>query len=385
MFTFLLMGFVLFNNLIPNPRTPLIEAFTTLGGNIQNCELYDNDIEDFAYHFTNLIKDEEKLKIITLYLEQQNSNMLGYWNKHMKSCKKILKTVILNEVHIDMVCRQLLENSERVLGSKNEMNMLHFRIYSGFLTIKKQYLKSNKNFLKFSSEQGAFLNDNLFQNSDECFWDQAYQSCSPGTKELERLRKEDFFGTTVERRLKQGRKKQIQKISKIKSVYASFKSEKIYQLVIDGKLDIYNMTNPIHEQLVKDFKPVAVELVIRRINNIISRFRDLVSNPDLSQCLPEDIAYGVHIDLKNAFKRCTRKYFYSACSKVNRWSVSFKCFDGSNDSEKQNVTTYSHKCEMLYFRSSQRSLDPNFGFSGNYKGAKNPVMAGAIFPWMLGD
>ena len=117
----------------------------------------------------------------------------------------------------------------------------------------------------------------------------------------------------------------------------------------------------------------------------MSKSRDFTNNPDSTECKHSDIIYGVHIDLSKAFQRCTKKYFYAACSRVNKWSVSFKCYEGDNENEKKNVTTYSHQCGMLYFRSSQQSLDPNFGFSGNYQGLDKPELEGAIYPWMLGD
>lgn len=112
------------------------------------------------------------------------------------------------------------------------------------LNAKERFLKYDyQNMLKFSSEQGAKLLDKLFQMKDECFWDQSYHSCSPTEKDLQKLRKETFFTEKVEKLLKIAREKSSIQVSKIRKIYAQFKSLNLYGSVLSGKLNFNELTS----------------------------------------------------------------------------------------------------------------------------------------------
>jgi hypothetical protein len=70
--------------------------------------------------------------------------------------------------------------------------------------------------LKFSSEEGARLCNDLYKIEEVCFWDQAYQICSPSIKELARMRQNEYFALNIENKIKKGRGKLGLKISEIK-------------------------------------------------------------------------------------------------------------------------------------------------------------------------
>lgn len=130
--------------------------------------------------------------------------------------------------------------------------------------------------------------------------------------------------------------------------------------------------------------------MIRKINTEIAKFRQFPANRKKDKnskfkCLQPEVTEGVFLDLKSAFQRCTQKYFYCPCSKVNEASVAFMCHNAPNDEDRQNVTLYSHKCELLYYKSTKTSTYSFLNFETNYAGGRLPRLEGAIYPWVLGD
>lgn len=88
--------------------------------------------------------------------------------------------------------------------------------------------------------------------------------------------------------------------------------------------------------------------MIKKVNLIISQLRDFKEKPFSPEkkkynITIAEITEGTFLDLRGAFKRCTKKYSYCPCSKVNEGNVAFKCQDGANDADKMNLTLYSHK------------------------------------------
>lgn len=125
-FTIFIIGFVVFNNLIPKPKTPLIEAFETIGNNIEICQLFDNEIEVFSFYFTQLMSKEEKLANIHKVLDYGKRIMMRNKVRSLRMCKKILQPVMDNKTNLYVTCVQLLENSEVILNTNVEYEMFNF-------------------------------------------------------------------------------------------------------------------------------------------------------------------------------------------------------------------------------------------------------------------
>jgi hypothetical protein len=78
--------------------------FSQLSENIDYCYLWENEIEEFAYHFSFLINDEELTKILTNYLEMRQKLRKREGTKIYRICKSLLKEHIDNKIQRNIVC-----------------------------------------------------------------------------------------------------------------------------------------------------------------------------------------------------------------------------------------------------------------------------------------
>ena len=113
----------------------------------------------------------------------------------------------------------------------------------------------------------------------------------------------------------------------------------------------------------------AVILLCRRISFVISSLRKYTltetqikreeafntdtgeTNASKGTFDAQDVTNGVYLNLKKAYQRCSKKYFYCPCSKVNEGNVAFRCNDGRDDGDKSDVRVYAQECSVQLYRS----------------------------------
>lgn len=154
---------------------------------------------------------------------------------------------------------------------------------------------------------------------------------------------------------------------------------------------------------LKAFKVDCISTIARQINYYIARFRKfgknaLKSTPIQAYPIPHPSGKKEHIntvsfiypeipiskltentflDLKPAFKRCAKKYFYTPCIKYNDGSVSFKCKDPPKGKDE---TTYSQTCKIQAY--NRVGLVGGLNIGDKYG---NQLLEGSIFPYIIGD
>lgn len=148
---------------------------------------------------------------------------------------------------------------------------------------------------------------------------------------------------------------------------------------------------------LKAFKVDSISFICRQINYYIARFRKFgknalkaapiqaypISHPSgkVGFIYPEipiaSLTENTFLDLKPAFKRCGRKYFFTPCIKYNEGTVSFKCKDPPDG---KNETTHSQTCLIQAY--NRVGLVGGLSI-GDESG--NQMLEGTIFPYMIGD
>jgi len=402
---FILVGvFVAFNTLLPNPKASITKQFTILSKSINLCTLYENDIELVAFSLTSLMKPSELQKILENELLKRAKSAKQMEKAYLNICKLSMNEEFTNDAYLlNLICNQIVNNADKILEDFDEANMFFWKVYEHVLNVKDKVKKSKKDLIRFISEEGAYLSDNLFTYREKCFWLQDYLGiCYPNPETQKRLLKERVYKTIVRDKVKYHRDELTTKVSAIKSLYQVMNGRDLISKIKSSKIDIYDeKMDKTDKSLIEEFKEIAVRLVWRRINSVIARYRKFMTlNQDsfgisqnavpnyyanTTKCTNVNITKGIYLDLQSSFRRCAKKYFYCPCVLVNKGSVSFKCYNSPNDDSKKNVTFYSHKCQLQYYMSTKTSRNKNLNFETEYHSGKLPVLEGAIYPWMLGD
>jgi hypothetical protein len=366
-----------------------------MSSNVFNCKLFETEVELLGYHLTTKLSKDELTKLLDLTLISREQTARAMDKAYMNICKLTMMEILpsRNNAHLlNLICRQIVSNADRILEDFHEANMMFWKVYEHVLNVKDKIKEVKQNLTKYISDQGAYLADNLFSARERCFWAQDYVDvCYPGEVKTKRLSKEQVYRTIVMDKVKYHRDELTNMVSGINSLHEVLKSNGLADKIKRKDFNISDSSiTQDQKELIERFKPIAVNIVWRRINSVVARYREFMQNKPASglaktTCPNEEITKRIYLDLAPAFNRCAKKYFYCACLIVNPNSVSFKCYNSPNDDMKQNVTYYSHKCQMQYYQSTKTSTDDIMNFKTDYEGGKLTVIEGAIYPWMLGD
>lgn len=385
---------------LPNPETDILEQFKVLTQNFEKCDLFDNEIEKFSYKFMKLMNKSEIKKYLVDHIKQRKTNE----EKNNIYIQNICKAILINSIEekskkkkkklLKILCEQVLDNTETIFDDPNFHGMMLWKMYQHILNIRYSYKNNRTDLMRIVSEQGAFLCDHLFEAKDKCFWSQDYESiCYPNLEETEILMDELMFKQLIRQTMIYNRQQLSKKVRLVKTYFSLLKESGIVSQIEKGKFDIYDKTKTMKKKdimIVDQFKERVISILVRRLNIVMAKFRQYPAQrinleSSKAKCIQSEVTDGAFLDLKNAFQRCAKKYFYCACSKVNEASVSFMCHGAPNDDDRQNVTLYSHKCELLFYKTTKTSFFPFLNFETTYKAGNFPKLEGAIYPWIFGD
>lgn len=403
-FTLSIISFIYLNISVPEPQTDLLQQFLQLSLNIKNCNLMENELEKFSYKFMKLINHNEIKEELKKYLKKRKIDQ----KKNIKVVDNLCKVVINEAVGpntkskqklLKIVCDQVIQTPPLILEDTNLHAVMLWKVYQHLLNVRNAYVNNRTNLMSVVSEEGTYLSEHLFEAKDKCFWSQDYQGiCYPSKAELESLMKERYYKQIVRQIIFNNLQFLTQKVKVLENLYGLMKENGVVDKVEFNTIDIYNLTGYSGPEvmLINEFKKEVVPILARRINVVVSKYRSFMKRRSSSglnfesylgntKCIQEEITNNVYLDLKTAFKRCTKKYYYCPCAKVNQASVSFMCNGAPNDEDRQNVTLYSHNCEVLIYKSTKTSVFSFLSFSNNYENGKLPKLEGPIYPWILGD
>ena len=134
-------------------------------------------------------------------------------------------------------------------------------------------------FVRYASQEGAFISSSLFEATDPCFWDLTDSLCTPDRKQFLTIYNEDIY-LSYEQEAKSNGGRLTSKIQKMFDTYGVLAETGLTNQINTGKFKFTNKSFT-EKQLValEDFKVRSISFHV-----VLEHLKNSLPSPELQNC-----------------------------------------------------------------------------------------------------